>query len=55
MTKEQFDAEVMFHASIAPFMKMRDEGFISDTDLSSIYTILAEKYRPMFVGNIVSN
>ncbi len=55
MTREQSDAEVMFHASIAPFIKMRDEGLISEEDLAVIYTILTEKYRPIFVGNIVSN
>ncbi len=55
MTKEQFNAEVMFHASIAPFLRMRDSGIISDEDLSVVYTILEEKYRPFFVGNIVSN
>ena len=43
----------MYHASIAPFVRMRDDGLISDKDLAVIYTILEGKYRPIFVGNIV--
>ena len=55
MTRAQLEAEIMYHASIAPFIKMRDSGIISDDDLAIISTILRAKYGPIFVGNIVSN
>lgn len=54
MTTEQFEAEVLFHASIAPFVKMRDTAIISENDLTIIFDILTKKYLPIFVGNIVS-
>ena len=49
MTHEQFDAEIMYIASIAPFAKMRDEGIISDDDFSRITEILRGKYSPIFI------
>ena len=55
MTKEQIDAEVMFHASIAPYVKMMKEGIITAEDLAVICTILEGRYSPIFVGYIVSN
>ena len=49
VTKEQFEAEVLYLASIAPFAKMRDEGIISDEDFAVINRILSEKYYPLFI------
>ena len=54
MTHEQFDSEVMYHASLSPFKDMRNQGIISNDDFGIICTILAEKYQPFFVGDIVS-
>ena len=53
MTHEQFDSEVMYHASLSPFKEMRNQGIISNDDFGIICTILAEKYQPFFVGDIV--
>ena len=55
MNETQLENEILFHASIAPFRQMHEEGIISDEDLSVVYTILAQEYTPIFVGNIVSN
>lgn len=49
MTKELFDAEIEYLASIAPFVKMRDEGIISDEDFALIQAFLCEKYSPIFI------
>ncbi len=54
MTREQFDNEVMFQASIAPFKSMLREGIITAEEYTKIFTILDEEYHPIFVGNIVS-
>lgn len=54
VTPEQFESEILFHASIAPFIKMRETGIISEDDLNTILDILTKKYAPLFVGNIVS-
>ena len=55
MTAEQMKAEVMYQRSVAPFVQMEKDGVISRDDLCAIVTILAEKYRPVFVHYIVSN
>ena len=55
MTAEQMKAEVMYQRSVAPFVQMEKDGVISRDDLRAIVTILAEKYRPVFVHFIVSN
>jgi hypothetical protein len=55
MTAEQMKAEIMYQRSIAPFVQMEKDGIISKDDLRAIVTILAEKYRPVFVHYIVSN
>lgn len=49
MTKEQFQREILYHASLAPFRQMLSEGHISRSDYEIIDTILAQKYRPIFV------
>ena len=54
VTREQFDNEIMYQASIAPYRKMANEGIISAEEYTKICTILSEKYQPIFVGNIVS-
>ena len=55
MTAEQMKAEIMYQRSVAPFVHMEKDGVISRDDLRAIVTILAEKYRPVFVHYIVSN
>ena len=55
MTAEQMKAEIMYERSVAPFVQMEKDGVISRDDLRAIVTILAEKYRPVFVHYIVSN
>ena len=55
MKAEQMKAEVMYQRSVAPFVQMEKDGVISRDDLRAIVTILAEKYRPVFVHYIVSN
>ena len=55
MTPEQMKAEIMYQRSVAPFVQMEKDGVISRDDLRAIVTILAEKYRPVFVHYIVSN
>ena len=55
MTAEEMKAEVMYQKSIAPFVQMEKDGVISRDDLRAIVTIMAEKYRPVFVHYIVSN
>ena len=55
MTKEQITAEIRYQASIAPFRLMLEKGQISAEDYRVIDTILAEKYRPLFVKYISPN
>ena len=54
MTTEQLDAEIMYQASIAPFIQMAKKGLISQEDLRVVSTILEDKYQPNFVQIIVS-
>ena len=49
MTHEQFEAEILYLVSIAPFVKMRDEGIISGDDFAQMQSILQEKYYPIFI------
>ena len=55
MTKEQFNREILYHASLAPFCRLLTEGHISRSDYDKIDTILAQKYRPIFVNNAPQN
>lgn len=55
MTREQLQAEMAYHASLAPFNCLLKDGVISEEDYAKIKTILTNKYRPMFVGYISSN
>ena len=55
MTREQLHAEAMFQAGVAPFSIMEKNGIISPEDLRTIVTILARKYRPVFVHYIGSD
>ncbi len=50
MTKEQFNREILYHASLAPFRQLLLEERISQKDYTKIDTILAQKYRPIFVN-----
>jgi hypothetical protein len=49
MTHEQFEAEILYLASIEPFVKMRDKGIITDEDFAQIQAFLLEKYSPIFI------
>lgn len=49
MTKEQLNREMLYHASLTPFRQLLSEGHISRSDYDKIDTILAQKYRPIFV------
>ena len=55
MTGEQLHAEAMFQAGVAPFLTMEKSGIISPEDLRTVVTILARKYRPVFVHYIGSD
>ena len=55
MTKEQFNRETLYHASLTPFRQLLLEGHISQSDYAKIDTILAQKYRPIFVDNMPQN
>lgn len=50
MTKEQLQAEMSYHASLAPFTCLLNDGVISEEDYAKIKTILTNKCRPIFVG-----
>ena len=50
MTQEQLQAEMSYHASLAPFTCLLKDGSITDEDYAKIKTILTNKYRPIFVG-----
>ena len=50
MTAQQFENEILFHASVTPFREMNKNGIITDEDLAKICTILTELYAPIFVG-----
>ena len=52
MTQEQLQAEMAYHASLAPFTCLLKDGVISEEDYAKIKTILTNKYRPIFVGFI---
>ena len=52
MTKEQLQAEMAYHASLAPFTCLLKDGVISAEDYEKIKTILTNKYHPIFVGYI---
>ena len=55
MTVEQLHAEAMYHSGVAPFLIMEKNGIISPEDLRTVVTILARKYRPVFVHYIGSD
>ena len=55
MTREQFNRETLYHASLAPFRQLLMEGHISQSDYAKIDTILAQKYRPIFVSIMPQN
>ena len=50
MTQKQLQAEMAYHASLAPFTCLLKDGAITDEDYAKIKTILTNKYRPIFVG-----
>jgi hypothetical protein len=52
MTKEQFDHEILYQASISPFRRMLESKIISEKEYAVIDTILRRKYGPIFVGYI---
>ena len=55
MTREQLDREILYHAGLAPFRRLLSEGHISRSDYVKIDTILAQKYRPIFVNIMPQN
>lgn len=52
MTQKQLQAEMAYHASLAPFTCLLKDDAITDEDYAKIKTILTNKYRPIFVGYI---
>lgn len=52
MTQKQLQAEMAYHASLAPFTCLLKDSAITDEDYAKIKTILTNKYRPIFVGYI---
>ena len=55
MTAECLSNEMLYHASLAPFKKMRDDGIITAEDFATIDTILSDKYAPLFGSNVAAN
>ena len=55
MTKEQFNREILYHASLASFRQLLSEGRITKSEYDKIDTILAQKYRPIFVSIMPQN
>ena len=47
MTKEQFDREKNYGASMAVARSMLSSGIINDKDYRKIDTIFKKKYRPL--------
>lgn len=50
MTQKQLQAEMAYHASLAPFTCLLKDRVISEEDYAKIKTILTNKYHPIFVG-----
>ena len=55
MTMEQLNREILYHASLAPFRQLLEDGHVSRSDYDKIDTILAQKYRPIFVNIMPQN
>ena len=55
MTREQLNLEILYHASLAPFRQLLEDGHVSRSDYDKIDTILAQKYRPIFVNIMLRN
>ena len=55
MTNDQFQREILYHASLAPFHQLLLEGYILPSDYAKIDTILVQKYRPIFVDIMPRN
>lgn len=55
MTAEQQQREIMYHASIAPFLTLLNNGTITIEEYRKIDTILTKKYRPIFVRYMLLN
>jgi hypothetical protein len=53
MTREQLCTEMLYHASLSPFMKLAADGLISNEDLGTVDAILRAKYLPVFTGKII--
>ena len=47
MTKEQFEREMNYGASMAIAREMLSKGLITERDYRKIDTILKKKYRPL--------
>lgn len=55
MTREQLNREILYHASLASFHQLLEKGHISRSDYDKIDTILAQKYRSIFVNIMPQN
>lgn len=49
MTQEQLQAEIDYHASLAPFKTLMESGIITEEDYGTVASILYKEYRPVFV------
>ena len=54
MTKEQFQRESAFQATMCSVAQMRNAGIITDAEYEKCREMMLEKYNPPF-GKIVSN
>ncbi|MCD8237780.1 MAG: hypothetical protein LUC92_00340 [Clostridiales bacterium] len=53
LTREMFEAEKSYQASLSAALTMSRQGIITDSEFTIISTKLREKYRPVF-GTIFS-
>ena len=51
MTKEQFQREKMYQATMGMVRRMRSTGIISSEEYAKVEQIFLEKYKPM-IGSI---
>lgn len=51
MTKEQFQREKMYQATMGMVRRMRSEGLISQEEYARVEQVFLEKYKPL-IGSI---
>ena len=55
MTTDQLQGELEYHASLAPFKTLLENGVITEEDFAAVTSILYKEYRPVFVDIMPQN